>query len=187
MRSTPPTTPPPRARRRAASLVLVNTGDGKGKSTAALGTALRALARGWRVCVVQFVKSGRFRTGEERLLRELGATWHTTGDGFTWVVDDLARSAELARAAWATAREAIASGAFDLVLLDEVTYPCNWGWIDEEEVLAAIASRPPGVNVIVTGRDASEALVAIADTVTEMVKVKHAFDAGIAARRGIDF
>lgn len=185
--TTPPTERPKPKTRRAPSIVLVNTGDGKGKTTAAMGMVLRALARGWRVCVVQFVKSGRWHSGEVRLLSELGAEWHTMGDGFTWESDDLDHSADLARAAWQLAKEAIASGNFDVVLLDEATYPINWGWIDESEVVAAITQRPAKVNVIITGRNASEAIVTIADTVSEVRKVKHAFDAGIRAAKGIDF
>lgn len=187
MTTKPPTERPERKLRRAASLVIVNTGDGKGKTTAAMGTVLRALARDWRVCVVQFVKSGRWHSGEVRLLSELGADWHTMGDGFTWDSKDLDRSAEMARAAWLLANEAIASGAYHLVLLDEVTYPINWGWIDGNDVIEAITNRPRHVNVILTGRDAPAELVSVADTVSEMRKVKHAFDAGVRAAKGIDF
>jgi cob(I)alamin adenosyltransferase len=165
----------------------VATGDGKGKTTAAMGTVLRALERGWEVCVVQFVKSGKWHSGEVRMLSELGAEWHTMGDGFTWDSSDLDRSADMARAAWDVAREAIASGGYRLVVLDEVTYPINWGWIPGDAVAAAIAGRPAQVNVFATGRDAPEALVAVADTVTEMRNVKHAYEAGITAAKGIDF
>jgi cob(I)alamin adenosyltransferase len=185
----PPVTPParPPARRRAPSLVLVNTGDGKGKSTAAFGVVLRAVARGWRVCVIQFLKSGRWRTGEEQLGRQLGVDWNPMGDGFTWESEDLDASQAKAVAAWAAARRAIASGDYQLVVLDEVTYPMNWGWIQTDEVVQAIRGRPEAVNVVATGRDAPAALVAVADTVTEMRKVRHAFDTGVTARRGIDF
>jgi cob(I)alamin adenosyltransferase len=169
------------------SLVLVNTGDGKGKSTAAFGVVLRAVARGWRVCVIQFLKSGRWRTGEEQLGRRLGVDWNPMGDGFTWESEDLDASRAKAVAAWAAARRAIASGDYQLVVLDEVTYPMNWGWVDAAEVVEAIRDRPEAVNVVATGRDAPEALVAIADTVTEMRKVRHAFDSGVVGRRGIDF
>lgn len=167
--------------------MLVATGNGKGKTTAAMGTVLRALERGWAVCVVQFVKSGRWSSGEARVLSGLGAEWHTMGDGFTWDSDDLERSAEMARLAWATAKEAITSARFRLVVLDEVTYPINWGWISGEEVASCLASRPAEVNVFATGRDAPPVLVSVADTVTEMVNVKHAYDAGIRAAKGIDF
>jgi cob(I)alamin adenosyltransferase len=167
--------------------VLVNTGDGKGKSTAAFGVVLRAVARGWRVCVVQFLKSGRWRTGEEAIGRRLGVDWNPMGDGFTWDSADLAASEAQARAAWAAAAAALASGDYQLVVLDEVTYPMNWGWIPSDEVVAAIAGRPAQVNVVATGRDAPAALLAVADTVTEMVKLRHAYDAGVPARRGIDY
>jgi cob(I)alamin adenosyltransferase len=183
----PPTTAPPRANKRANSIVLVATGDGKGKTTAAMGTALRALARGWAVFVVQFVKSGKWGSGEIRLLNELGAQCHTMGDGFTWDSDDLGRSAEMARAAWELAREAIASGHYELVVLDEVTYPVNWGWVDGDEIVSAISARPEKVNIFLTGRDAPPALVEVADTVTDMHNVKHAYEAGILAAKGIDF
>ena len=183
----PPTTRAQPKTVRAPSIVLVNTGDGKGKTTAAMGVVLRALAREWRVVVIQFVKSGRWHSGEVRLLSELGAEWHTMGDGFTWEVDDLEHSAELAVVAWRLAQDAIESGSFDLVLLDEITYPINWGWIDEKEVIATIAGRPKTVNIVLTGRDAPEGIVAVADTVSEMRNVKHAFDAGVRAAKGIDF
>ena len=171
----------------ARSLVLVHTGDGKGKSTAAMGVALRALARGWRVLVVQFVKSGDWRSGEQAMLERLGADWRAIGDGFSWDSADMEASAGLAREAWAAADAALAGGTHDLVVLDEVTYPMTWGWIDTEAVVAAIAGRREGVHVVATGRDAPEPLVEAADTVTEMRNVKHAFEAGILAKRGIDF
>ena len=171
----------------ARSLVLVHTGDGKGKSTAAMGVALRALARGWRVMVVQFVKSGDWRSGEQAMLEQLGADWRAIGDGFSWDSADMEASARLSREAWAAADAALAGGTHDLVVLDEVTYPMTWGWIDTEAVVAAIAARREGVNVVATGRDAPEPLVEAADTVTEMRNVKHAFEAGILAKRGIDF
>ncbi len=183
----PPTTPPARATKRAPSLVLVATGDGKGKTTAAMGTALRVLARGWAVCVVQFVKSGDWHSGEVGLLSQLGAEVHTVGDGFSWDSQDLERSAALARAGWQVARDAIGGGRYRLVVLDELTYPLNWGWVSLDEALDCIARRPAKVNVFVTGRDAPAALVGIADTVTDMRNVKHAYQAGIMAAKGIDF
>jgi cob(I)alamin adenosyltransferase len=188
-RCQPPTDPParPPAPKRAPSLVLVNTGDGKGKSTAAFGMVLRAVARGWRVCVIQFLKSGRWRTGEEQLGRQLGVDWNPMGDGFTWESEDLDATRAKAVAAWAAARRAIASGDYQLVVLDEVTYPLNWGWIPTDELVEAIRARPEAVNVVATGRDAPEALLAVADTVTEMRKVRHAYDSGVTARRGIDY
>jgi cob(I)alamin adenosyltransferase len=183
----PPTEPPPKATDRAPSLILVNTGDGKGKSTAAFGTAIRAVARGWKVAVVQFLKSGEWSVGEEKIGRDLGIEWQALGDGFTWDSDDMEESEAIAVEAWRTARELIESGEYGLVVLDEVTYPVNWGWVDIDEVLEVLSSRPESVSVILTGRDAPAALIEVADTVTEMKKVKHAFDAGIMARRGIDY
>ncbi len=169
------------------SIVMVNTGDGKGKSTAAFGTMLRALERGWKVGVIQFIKSGDWRTGEEAAGRQLGADWWALGDGFSWDSDDLSESEALAKAAWEAASDKITSGEYDVIILDEVTYPMNWGWIDEAEVVATLAGRPERTTVICTGRDAPQALVDIAHTVTEMRNVKHAYDQGILARRGIDY
>jgi cob(I)alamin adenosyltransferase len=167
--------------------VIVNTGDGKGKSTAAFGVVMRGVARGWRVSVIQFVKSGRWKVGEEQVARRLGVDWAKTGDGFTWLTDDLQRSRALAAAAWELAYTTIAAGDHQLVVLDELTYPINWGWIDGAEVAAALRDRPEHVNVIATGRDASPELLAIADTVTEMRKLRHAYDSGVRAKRGLDF
>ncbi|TMK54905.1 MAG: cob(I)yrinic acid a,c-diamide adenosyltransferase [Actinobacteria bacterium] len=186
MTGKPPRSGPGRATTRAPSLVLVNTGDGKGKTTAALGTALRAAGRGLRVCVMQFLKSPSWKTGEAKAGRELGIDWWTLGDGFTWDSKDMARTQEAAIDAWSAARAKIASGDYDLVVLDELTYPVTWGWISEDDVVDALRARPAHTSVIITGRDAPAALVDAADTVTEMVKTKHAFDAGIKALKGID-
>jgi cob(I)alamin adenosyltransferase len=168
-------------------LFIVNTGDGKGKSTSAFGVMLRALARGWNVKVVQFIKSEKWQTGEKKMAVELGVDWMTGGDGFTWESDDLEATAEAARDAWEHAMEAIGSGSYQLVILDEATYPVTFGWIDVADVTGTISERPDGVNVIITGRDAHEQLMDMADTVTEMRKVKHAFDAGIQAKKGLDY
>jgi cob(I)alamin adenosyltransferase len=183
---TPPKPPtPPKLRPR--SLVLVNTGEGKGKSTAAFGVVMRALARDWRVCVIQFIKSDKWKVGEETIGRQLGVEWLKGGDGFTWESPNLDQSEGRAAAAWQLAAAAIAGGDYQLVVLDEITYPMNWGWIDSEAVINAIRTRPAQVNIVATGRDAPQALIEVADTVTEMVKVRHAYDRGIKARRGIDF
>ncbi|MCB1246518.1 MAG: cob(I)yrinic acid a,c-diamide adenosyltransferase [Acidimicrobiia bacterium] len=168
-------------------LFIINTGDGKGKSSSAFGVMLRAVARGWKVKVIQFIKSDKWRTGEKTMADQLGVEWVTGGDGFTWESDDMDATIEAARDAWARAKATIASGEWDLVILDEGTYPVTFGWVDVADVVATIAERPEGVNVVLTGRDAAEELIEIADTVTEMVKVKHAFDKGIAARKGLDF
>ncbi len=167
--------------------MLVHTGDGKGKSTSAFGTAMRAVARGWNVAVIQFLKSGDWKVGEEKVGRDLGIDWWTIGDGFTWDSKNLEESEAISREAWRTAREKIESGAYQLVVLDEITYPINWGWIPLDEVIGALRDRPDTVNLILTGRDAPQQLIDLADTVTEMRKIKHAFDRGVMARRGIDY
>jgi adenosylcobyric acid synthase len=184
-----PTAPvaPPRPADAPRSLVLVNTGDGKGKSTAAFGVVMRGVARGWKPCVIQFVKSDRWKVGEETVARRLGVEWLKGGDGFSWESPDLATSEALAQHAWQLARTVIESGEHRLVVLDEITYPINWGWIDGTEVADTIRARPDNVNIVATGRDAPPALVGVADTVTEMIKVRHAYDRGIKARRGLDF
>ena len=184
---------PPRERPRhpdrvdVESIVLVNTGDGKGKSTAAFGTAVRALARDWRVAVVQFVKSGDWRTGEEQMLRRLGADWWALGDGFSWDSKDMDESQARAVEAWEHTRSLLTDGSHRVVLLDEITYPLNWGWLDTAAVVDAIRDRAEVTTVICTGRDAPPELVDLADTVTEMRNVKHAYERGILARRGIDY
>jgi cob(I)alamin adenosyltransferase len=173
--------------KRAPSLVLVNTGEGKGKSSAAFGVMLRALAMEWKVAVVQFLKSGEWRTGEEKIGRQLGVDWHAIGEGFTWDSADLTEDQAVAQEAWRQARALIEGGTHQLVILDEITYPMTWGWIDTDEVVAVIRNRPARVNVVATGRDAPGALIEVADTVTEMRKVKHAYDQGIVAKKGIDY
>ena len=182
-----PPQPPPPPEVNPRSLVLVNTGDGKGKSTAAFGVVLRGVAREWKVCVIQFIKSDRWKVGEEKVARALGVDWLKGGDGFTWESPDLDKSEGRAAAAWQLAAAAIAGGDYQLVVLDEITYPMNWSWIDGAAVIEAIRGRPERVNIVATGRDAPPELIEIADTVTEMRKVKHAYDRGIKARRGLDF
>jgi cob(I)alamin adenosyltransferase len=172
---------------RASSIVLLNTGDGKGKSSAAFGVMARGWARGWRVTVVQFVKGGKWRTGERKLADHLGIEWHTLGDGFTWESTDLEETAAKGRHAWEVAAGKLASGDYDLVILDELTYAVRYGWVDGDVVARAIAERAPHTNVVVTGRGADPRLVDVADTVTEMRKVKHAYDRGIGAKKGIEY
>jgi cob(I)alamin adenosyltransferase len=183
----PPVDAPRSATRRAPSLVLLHTGDGKGKTTAAMGIAMRAAGHGERVAVVQFMKSGRWRSGERLAAERLGVDWSVIGDGFTWDSEDLERAATIAREAWAEAASTIAAGAHDVVVLDEVTYPMTWGWIATDDVVDAIRERPQRVSVVMTGRDAPPELVTLADTVTEHANVKHAFEAGVKALKGIDF
>jgi cob(I)alamin adenosyltransferase len=174
-------------RKRVPSLVLVNTGHGKGKSSAAFGVMGRGWARGWTVGVVQFVKGGKWKIGERKLADHLGIEWHTLGDGFTWESTDLERTADLGRQAWAVARDKLASGDYDLLILDELTYVAKYGWLPAEEIAAGIRDRSPKTHVVVTGRDCPEEIVAVAHTVTEMRKVKHAMDQGIEARKGIEY
>jgi cob(I)alamin adenosyltransferase len=179
--------PRPEGLRVAPSLVLVNTGDGKGKSSAAFGVVMRALAREWRVAVVQFLKSGGWNTGEEKIGRQLGVDWFAIGEGFTWDSKDLTQDEAVAQEAWRQAKELIRSDDYRLVVLDEITYPMNWGWISTDDVIATIRDRPAKVNVVATGRDAPAALIELADTVTEMRSIKHAYERGIAAKKGIDY
>jgi cob(I)alamin adenosyltransferase len=186
-REAPTEDPRPEGLRAADSLVVVLTGDGKGKSSSAFGMVLRAIARGWRVVVVQFIKSGDWSAGEQKVCEQLGVTWMSLGAGFTWDSNDLEHDKTIARSAWSTAAELIRSGEHDLVVLDEITYLPTWNWISVDSITGVIVDRPRHVNVICTGRDAPSELVRIADTVTSMTNVKHAYDSGIAAKRGIDY
>jgi cob(I)alamin adenosyltransferase len=172
---------------RAESIVLVNTGLGKGKSSAAFGVMGRGWARGWRVGVVQFVKGGKWKTGERKLADHLGIEWHTLGDGFTWESADLDETAAKGRHAWEVAAAKLASGDFDLLILDELTYAVTYGWVPVEAVVEGVQNRSPKTNVVITGRNAAPELIEIADTVTEMRKVKHAYDRGITAKKGIEY
>ena len=172
---------------RAQSIVLVNTGDGKGKSSAAFGVMVRGWARGWNVGVIQFVKGGKWKTGERKLADHLGIEWHTLGDGFTWESTDLERTADLGRHLPGLAAGKLASGDYDLLVLDEVTYPVKYGWVEAADVAAAIRDRAPKTSVVCTGRDAPDELIEVADTVTEMRKVKHAYETGIGAMKGIEY
>jgi len=172
---------------RAESIVLINTGYGKGKSSAAFGVMGRGWARGWRVGVVQFVKSGKWKTGERKLADHLGIEWHTLGDGFTWESTDLDETAAKGRHAWDVARQKLASGDYDLLILDELTYAVKYGWVAADDIVAGVTERSPKTNVVITGRDAAPELIEMADTVTEMRKVKHAYDRGIVAKKGIEY
>lgn len=169
------------------SLVLVNTGHGKGKSSAAFGVVLRALALDWPVAVVQFLKSGDWNTGEEKVLRGLGVEWFAAGDGFTWDSKDLDESKAKEIAAWEFAKELIARGDHRLIVMDEISYAMTWGWIDADEVAAVVAGRPEKTNIVLTGRDMAQQVIDVAHTVTEMNVVKHAFEQGIVAKKGIDY
>ena len=168
-------------------VLLVNTGTGKGKSSAAFGVMARALGSGMRVAVVQFVKN-RSDTGEIAFFRDCErVSWHIMGEGFTWETQDRERDAAAARNAWAQARAYLNDDRIDLLILDELTYAFKYGWLDLDMVIADLAARPPMQHVIVTGRAAPQALIEAADTVTDMNMVKHAFKSGIAAMPGMEF
>jgi len=167
-------------------LLIINTGDGKGKTTAALGLAARAHGRGKSVRFFQFMKVGVARFGEHRAFDQLGIKLEGLGDGFSWKSKDLERSAALARAGWLRAAEAISRGGHFLVVLDELTYPLIYGWLPVADVVTVLRNRPAQVHVLITGRRCPAELIEIADTVTEMNAIKHAFKAGIPAQRGIE-
>lgn len=169
-------------------LLIVHTGTGKGKSTAAFGLALRMLGRGRRVGVVQFIK-GAWHTAERDALEAFGAqvSWHTMGEGFTWETQDLARDIAAARRAWDKSLALMADESIGLVILDELNIALRYGYLDIAGVVAALAARRPTLNVVVTGRNAKAELVAAADLVTEMTLVKHHFAAGVKAQPGIEF
>jgi cob(I)alamin adenosyltransferase len=169
-------------------LLIVHTGHGKGKTTAALGLAFRALGHGMRVCMIQFIK-GPWKCGETEAASRFGDLFeiHVMGAGFTWDSDNLEEDIRIAREAWQFACETIARGKHDLVILDELTYLINYGMVDEGEVLKALAGRPSDLHVVVTGRDAPLALTKMADLVTHMASVKHPYDSGVKAQKGIEF
>ena len=184
-----------RARRRQPVLA-VHTGTGKGKSTAAFGMALRAWSVGWPIVVFQFVKSPTWRVGEEAALRALGTcgeggavTWHKMGGGWSWIQrpgsgrDHAAEAAE----GWAQIKRDLAAQTYRFYLLDEFTYPMTWGWVEVADVVETLRDRPGSQHVVITGRGADPALVALADLVTEMVKVKHPLDAGRKGQPGIEW
>lgn len=172
---------------RDQGLLLVLTGNGKGKSSSAFGMLARALGHGLRVGVAQFVK-GRSDTGEEGFFRrQPGVTWHVLGEGFTWETQNLEQDQATARRGWEQARALLRDPELGLVVLDELTYPLKYGWLELSTVLDDLAARPPMQHVVITGRGAPEALCAAADTVTELADRKHAFRAGIRAQPGVDW
>jgi cob(I)alamin adenosyltransferase len=174
-------------RRTRQGLVVVNTGYGKGKTTAALGVVLRAWGRGMRVIIVQFVKTRTSNYGENRAAKKLGIEMIPLGEGFTWLSEDIEKDKASAREAWELARQKIGSGEYDLVVLDEITYPLTYGWIPVGEVIDVLRQRPAGLHVIITGRDAPQELIDYADLVTEMREIKHPFQTGLKAQPGIEF
>lgn len=186
--------------RRNRPVLAVHTGDGKGKSTAAFGLALRGWNQGFDIGVFQFVKSAKWRIGEQTVLERLGelhaatgeggpVTWHKMGSGWSWSRKDGTDDDHAAAAAegWQEIKRALAEERHDLYVLDEFTYPMTWGWVDVDDVVATLAARPGRQHVVVTGRRADPRLVEVADLVTEMTKVKHPMDAGQKGQRGIEW
>lgn len=174
--------------RKQKGLVIVNIGDGKGKTTAALGVILRAWGRGFRICVIQFIKPEGINTGEYIAASKLAIEWYRCGDGFTWVSKNEDESMNRARQGWQLAQEKIAGGAYDLVVLDELTHPLHLNWIDTGEMVNwLVQHKPSHLHLIITGRNAPRALIAYADLVTEMKMVKHPFDRGVKGQPGIEF
>jgi cob(I)alamin adenosyltransferase len=186
--------------RRNQPLVVVHTGDGKGKSTAAFGLALRGWNQGWNLGIFQFVKSAKWRLGEQTAFEQLGelhtstgaggpVEWHKMGSGWSWSRKAGTEEDHAADAAegWAEIKRRLAAETHDLYLLDEFTYPINWGWVDLDDVLDTLANRPGHQHVVITGRRADPRLLEAADLVTEMAKVKHPMDAGQKGQRGIEW
>ena len=187
----PPTeTPYDKREGERRGIIIVNTGNGKGKSTAAFGLALRAFGRthvhGKLVKIFQFMKVPSARFGEHRVFEQLGIPVEGLGDGFSWKSQDLEHSAQLARDGWQKCKAAILCGDYFLVVLDEITYPLIYGWMPLDDVLLTLKNRPKHVHVVLTGRDCPQEIIDLADTVTEMTMIKHAFDAGIPSQRGIE-
>ena len=169
-------------------LLIVNTGPGKGKSTAAFGLILRALGHGWRIGVVQFIK-GAWSTGERKALEAFGdqVSWHSMGEGFTWETQDKARDIAAAERAFAKAKELMADPKIRLLVLDELNIALRYDYLPLAEVVATLAARRPDLHIVVTGRNAKPELIEAADLVTEMTLVKHHFAAGVKAQQGIEF
>lgn len=177
-----------KTRDRRQGLIVVNTGEGKGKSSSAFGMAFRAAGWGMKVCVIQFIK-GQWQTGEQKAARRFdNIEWHALGDGFTWDTKNPEQDIKTSREIWELGKRKILSEAFDVVVLDEINYCCGYGWISGREIAEFIERhRPRWIHLILTGRNAPPEVIAIADTVTEMTQVKHAFEKGIKAEQGIEF
>jgi cob(I)alamin adenosyltransferase len=180
--------------RRRQAVLAVHTGMGKGKSTAAFGMALRAWSTGWPIAVFQFVKSPKWKVGEETALKALGqvgtpVTWHKMGEGWSWIQRPGTERDHAAEAAegWAQIKRDLAAEAYRFYVLDEFTYPMKWGWVDVDDVVTTLRERPGNQHVVITGRDAHPDLVAAADLVTEMTKIKHPMDAGRKGQQGIEW
>ncbi|WP_150047996.1 MULTISPECIES: cob(I)yrinic acid a,c-diamide adenosyltransferase [Methylomonas] len=177
-----------KTRERRHGVVLVNTGAGKGKSSSAFGVAFRAAGWGMQVCVIQFIK-GQWQTGEHNAAQRFdNIEWHALGDGFTWDTQNPEQDIKTSREIWEFSKQKITSGRYDLVVLDEINYCCGYGWISGQEIADFIRDeKPHWLHLILTGRNVAAEVVAVADTVTEMQAVKHAFQAGIKAEQGIEF
>ncbi len=172
---------------RRRGMVVINTGNGKGKTTAALGVLFRAWGRGLKVVMFQFIKQTTSNYGENRAARKLGIEMIPLGGGFTWLSKDIEKDKALAREGWERCKQALSSSDYQLVVLDEITYPVTYGWLPVEDIIEALKQRPPQQHVILTGRQAHEQLVEYADLVTEMQEIKHPFNLGIKAQPGLDF
>lgn len=176
---------PPRERRHG--LVIVNTGNGKGKTTASLGILLRSTGRDMRVAMLQFIKSAEVNRGEHFAARRLGVEIVPLGDGFTWLSENIEEDRSLAQICWSRCVDALHSSEYDVVIFDELTYALSYGWLTHDQVFDALSSRPVGTHVVITGRNASAELIEFADLVTEMVEVKHPYRThGIGAQPGIE-
>lgn len=177
-------------REKTKGLLIVNTGDGKGKTTCALGLIMRAAGQGLKCCMIQFMKSRTDRYGEHESLEKLGVEVHTMGDGFTWDTQDKAQDIKTSEETWELCVKKLESGDYDLLVFDELVYVLDYGFLDEKKVLDEIAAhrdRQPALHIVVTGRNASGALIKAADLVSELKEVKHPFNAGIFAQQGIEF
>lgn len=173
---------------RRRPLLIVNTGEGKGKSTAAFGIMLRCWARGYRVGVFQFIKSDQWKVGEQKAAEALGnIDWHKLGDSWTWTSSDIAETAALARRGWELAKRCIEEARYGLVILDEFTYAMHYGWVDVDEVIEVLLDRPGFQHVVITGRYAPQKLLEVADLVSHVQKIKHPRDQGIKGQRGIEW
>ena len=177
-----------KSRERRKGLVLVNTGEGKGKSSSAFGMVFRAAGWGMKVCVIQFIK-GQWKTGEQQAAKKFdNIEWHSLGDGFTWDTKNPEQDIKTSREIWEFCKEKIRSAEYDMVLLDEINYCCGYGWIKGEEIASFLREEKPSwLHVIMTGRNAAEEVIEVANTVTEMKKIKHAYAEGIKAEQGIEF
>ena len=177
-----------KSRERREGITLVNTGTGKGKSSSAFGVVFRAAGWDMQVCVIQFIK-GKWKTGEQRAAKKFdNIEWHALGDGFTWDTNNPEQDIQTSREIWEFSKEKILSEKYDLVLLDEINYCCGFGWLSGEEIADFIRNeKPKWLHLLLTGRDAPGDVIEVADTVTEMTKIKHAFDGGVLAAQGVEF